>query len=78
MAQYTLTIIPTPADATVILTASGYTQINNTITVDENTVVTVAISKSGYVPLLNTVTVTQDESLSIELEEGYVVKINHV
>ncbi len=74
MAQYTLTIIPTPADATVILTASGYTQINNTIIVDENTIVTVAINKSGYVPFLNTVTVTQDESLSIELEEGYVVK----
>lgn len=71
---HTLTIDPTPADATVILSASGYTQVGNSITVDENTSVVIAINKTGYVPYLDTTTVTQDETLTIELEEGYVVK----
>lgn len=46
--NYTLTLNPTPNDATVVLTAPGYTQSGNTITVEDGTVVNYSVSKEGY------------------------------
>ena len=46
--NYTLTIEPTPNDATVVLTAYGYTQSENSITVPYETLVHCVISKAGY------------------------------
>lgn len=45
---YTFTINPTPSTATVILTASGYTQSGNSITVPNGTTVSWSVSASGY------------------------------
>ena len=45
---YTYTINPTPSDATVTLTAAGYTQDGNSITVYKNTYVSWSVSKTGY------------------------------
>lgn len=63
--QYTLTINPTPVDATV--------KINNTeqtsITVDENTKISYEVSKTGYITKSDTYTVTKTETLNIVLEE---------
>lgn len=62
-----LAINPAPNDATVVLTADGFTQINNTITVTVGTSVQYTVSKIGYVTQTNTVTVTQDDTLDISL-----------
>lgn len=66
---YTYTISPTPSDATVVLTASGYTQVGNSITVLDGTTVSWSVSKSGYETQTGTATVTQDTTNSVELEE---------
>ena len=46
--NYTFTISPTPSTATVTLTASGYTQSGNSITVANGTTVSWSVSASGY------------------------------
>lgn len=46
--NYTFTINPTPTSATVTLTASGYTQSGNSITVPNGTTVSWSVSASGY------------------------------
>lgn len=46
--NYTFTISPTPSTATVTLTASGYTQSGNSITVPNGTTVSWSVSASGY------------------------------
>lgn len=48
-ATYTLTVEPTPSTATVALTASGYTQSGNSITVVSGTKVSYEVSATGYV-----------------------------
>ena len=63
----TLTINPTPNDATVTLTAAGYTQSGNSITVDIGTSVSYTVEKIGYATRSSTITVTEDQTLSIEL-----------
>lgn len=66
--NYTLTISPTPSDATVILTALGYTQQGNSITVLYNTTVTYSASKEGYHSIPDTnFTVIADYTLPITL-----------
>lgn len=63
----TYTIIPDPADANVTLTASGYSQIGNSITVPVNTEVAWTVSKNGYGSRSGTKTVTQTETEYVEL-----------
>ena len=46
--MYTFTINPTPTSATVTLTAAGYTQSGNSITVPNGTTVTWSVSADGY------------------------------
>jgi hypothetical protein len=46
--NYTFTINPTPADAVVTLTALGYTQNGNSITVANGTTVNWSVSADGY------------------------------
>lgn len=72
----TLTIVPTPSDATVTLTSSGYTQSGNSITVRTGTNVNYTVSKSGYVTQNGTVIVTGDQSLSITLASFCTLTIN--
>lgn len=71
MLDPTLIIIPTPTNATVSLTAPGYTQLGNGIMVPYNTAVTYSVSAAGYVTQTNTVTVTEDKVMNIALEEAY-------
>lgn len=63
----TLTINPTPADATVVLTAEGYSQEGNSITVLSGTEVTYTISRTGYTTVTNTIEVLSTQTLSISL-----------
>lgn len=63
----TLYINPVPSDATVVLTADGYTQIGNSITVEKGTSVSWSVSKSGYITQTGNKQVNNDESLDIEL-----------
>ena len=64
---HTITIVPTPADATVVLTATGYLQSGNSISVEENTVVNYTISKNGYTSKSGTITASEDQTLNIEI-----------
>lgn len=71
MLDPTLIIVPTPANATVSLTAPGYTQIGNGIMVPYSTAVTYNVSAAGYVTQTDTVTVTEDRVMNIALEDAY-------
>ena len=51
-----ITIAPTPSDATVVLTAQGYTQSGNSIRVAEGTVVSYTVSRTGYASETDTYT----------------------
>ena len=73
---YTFTIIPTPSDATVTLTASGYNQSGNSITVEENTSISYSVSKPGYITVTNTITPTTDTTIQVQLTEVTVNPIN--
>lgn len=66
---YTLTINPTPADATV--TFSTGTVSGNSCTVADGTSVTYTVSKTGYAPETATVTVTADQTINVTLSEGH-------
>lgn len=68
--MYTFTINPTPSTATVTLTASGYSQSGNSITVPANTSVTWKVSASGYTEQNGTHTVTKTESKSVTLSSA--------
>lgn len=63
--QYTLTINPTPADATV--TFSTGTVSGNSCTVVAGTSVTYTVSKSGYTTQTGTVTVNADQTVNVTL-----------
>lgn len=64
---YTLTINPTPADATV--TFNKGTVVGKTCTVTAGTSVTYTVSKSGYKTKSATVTVTANQTLNVTLEQ---------
>lgn len=64
---FTLTINPTPADATVTLTAEGYTQSGNSITVPSGTSVQWTVSANGYVSQSGEETITEDTTKQITL-----------
>lgn len=76
--KYKLTINPTPSDATVVLTASGFTQVDNSIEVTEGTTVTYTVSKNKYIPksgsvIMSNVAQTVDVSLT---KENYTITVN--
>lgn len=62
-----ITINPTPADATVILTAPGYEQQGNMIIVDPGTQLTYIVSRYGYETQINTITVNENATIDINL-----------
>ena len=59
------TIIPTPVDSKVVLTADGYTQISNSITVERGTLVIYNVSKEGYITQSGSIIVEEDTVLDI-------------
>ena len=65
--QYTFTINPSPSDATVTLTANGYTQSGNSITVASGTTVTWKVSKNGYTSQNGTQVVNSTSSKNVTL-----------
>ena len=65
---YTLTISPNPSDATVKLTASGYTQSDNSITVQAGTSVSYTVSKTGYVGKSANVVVNSNQTITVTLD----------
>ena len=65
-----LVIDPTPSDATVTLTANGYTQVGNGICVPSGTGVTYSVAKTNYDTVTDTITITQDRALPITLNES--------
>lgn len=67
--SYTLTINPTPADATV--TFSTGTVSGNSCTVADGTSVTYTVSKTGYASENATVTVTADQTINVTLSESH-------
>jgi hypothetical protein len=66
--EVVLTINPTPSDAVVTLTANGYTQNGNSITVEPGTSVNYSVSKNGYTTISNSIVVNTDIVLGVELE----------
>ncbi|MBO4622530.1 MAG: hypothetical protein J5691_01450 [Bacilli bacterium] len=65
--EFTLTISPTPSDATVTLTAAGYTQSGNAITVIDGTTVSYSVAKTGYTTVYGAVTVTATNTIPVTL-----------
>lgn len=65
--EYTLTIAPTPNDATVVLTADGYTQSGNSITVVDGTTVNYSVAKSGYTTAYGAIVVTETSTIAVTL-----------
>lgn len=70
--NYTLTIIPAPSDATVTLTAEGYTQSGNSITVPEGLTVIYSVVRPGYAQKRDSVMVDSDITLNITLDPAEV------
>lgn len=64
---YTLTINPTPSDATV--TFNKGTVVGKTCTVVAGTSVTYTVSKSGYTTQTGTVTVNSDQTVNVTLPQ---------
>lgn len=69
----TITINPTPSDATVVI--NGTTR--DTITVEEGDKISYSVEKSGYeTKAENDMVITKDETLNITLNKVWVVTIN--
>lgn len=73
---YTFTVTPTPNDATVVLTASGYSQTGNSIKVRANTTVTWTVARSGWATKYGTETITADRTLPVQLDSTPTLIIN--
>lgn len=65
--MYTFTINPMVANATVTLTASGYKQSGNSISVPSGTTVSWTVSAGGYFDKNGSETVTKDKTLNVDL-----------
>lgn len=65
--NYTLTIVPTPADSTVVLTAEGYSQVGNHITVPYGTDVLYSVSKLAYNTARGLITIKDTMTLGVHL-----------
>lgn len=74
--RYAFTINPIPSDATVVLSASGFSQSGNSITVEEGTEVTYTVSKAGYDTESGTVTLTSNTVITVTLEETTIDPID--
>ena len=75
--NYTLTINPDPVDAIVTLTADGYTQLNNSITVPYETSVNYSVSRSGYATQSGSEIVTSTKTTNISLtKNNYTLTVN--
>lgn len=72
----TFTVTPTPSNATVELTAEGYTQEGNSITVLATTRVHWKVYKSGYLPKSDYVIVNNDTTLPVSLTQAATLTIN--
>lgn len=68
MATVTFSISPTPQDATVLMSSAGATQVGNTISVDEGSVVTWTVLANGYIEKSGSQNVTEDTSLDVVLD----------
>lgn len=67
--RYTITINPTPADATVVLTSTGETQEGNAIEVDKGSNVSYSVSKEGYTTQTGTESnVKANKTIAVTLE----------
>lgn len=64
---YRLTVDPTPAEANIQLTASGFAQSGNLILVSSGTSVTYTVSAERYNTKSETITVSSDETISVSL-----------
>lgn len=62
-----ITINPLPSDATVTLTASGYTQVGNSIIVKTGVIVQYSVSKTGYETASGTITASGNQTITIIL-----------
>lgn len=73
----TVTIVPSLkgkqesewTDITVTLTATGYTQVNNSITVPVGTKLSCSVTKQGYLSWASTFAVTGQHSIPVELTD---------
>lgn len=73
---YTLTIVPTPSDATVKLTYEGYNQVGNSISVPKDSYVHYEVSKVGYTSITGNFRVIQNTTYPISLDDNvYTVTI---
>ena len=73
---YTLTIVPTPSDATVKLTYEGYNQVGNSISVPKDSYVHYEVSKVGYTSISGNFRVIQNTTYPISLDDNvYTVTI---
>ena len=72
----TLTINPTPSDAVVTLTADGYTQVGNSITVEKGTSVNCVVSKDGFATTTQNIEIIKDTTIDITLTTLPVLTIN--
>mgnify|MGYP003419060635 CR=1 FL=1 len=68
----TFTINPTPANATVTLTASNSTQTGNSITVFNDTTVSWSVNANGYIAKSGTYVVTSDYTMDVALISNIV------
>ena len=74
---FTLTIAPTPNDASVTLESAGYIQQGKSISVPYNTPVVYTVSKQYYETVTNTIYVTNNYTLPVELQRNlWVLTIN--
>ena len=77
-----LKVLPTPREATVTLTADGYTQTGNTISVPVNTQVNITVSMSGYNTVQTQEIVNKTGIVYIQLDDlidlyNYKYKLNN-
>jgi len=66
--QSTFTINPTPSNATVTLTAQGFTQTGNSITVLYGTTVNWSVSLADYATQSGSILINDDDSMNIVLK----------
>lgn len=63
-----ITVVPHPADATVTLTAQGYTQQGNSIAVDVGTQVFCQVTREGFIGSQQTITANETKAVAVELD----------
>ena len=64
----TVTINPTPSNATVVLTADGYTQSGNSITAHKYSTINWSVSASHYISKSGSLTLTEGATVDVALE----------